>query len=90
MKNCKDCIHDRICQLWRKQEFQDASLFVDDCFEEKETRESGEWVSVNNPSYSPSDPNTEPNVYICSCCWNMVSHRTDYCPNCGARMSEGD
>lgn len=31
--NCKKCIHDLICQLWRDQEKQDASCYVEEaCF----------------------------------------------------------
>ena len=31
--NCKKCIHDPICQLWRDQEKQDASCYVEEeCF----------------------------------------------------------
>lgn len=31
--DCKKCIHDPICQLWRDQEKQDASCYVEEeCF----------------------------------------------------------
>lgn len=31
--DCKDCIHNVICQLWRENECQDASCYSDHCFE---------------------------------------------------------
>lgn len=33
MTECEQCVHKRICDIWSSQECQDASLFVDDCFE---------------------------------------------------------
>lgn len=33
--NCVRCVHEKICGLWRAAESQDASCFIDDCFEEK-------------------------------------------------------
>ena len=33
--NCSNCIHERICDLWRQQECQSAACYVDDCFEPK-------------------------------------------------------
>lgn len=31
--DCSGCIHKRICDIWRRQESQDASCYVDDCGE---------------------------------------------------------
>ena len=31
--DCSECIHKRICDIWRRQERQDASCYVDDCGE---------------------------------------------------------
>ena len=28
--NCKDCIHEPVCKLWRDQDAQDASIFYTD------------------------------------------------------------
>lgn len=39
MKDCENCIHKKVCELWREQERQDASSFsIDGCdfFESKE------------------------------------------------------
>lgn len=30
MDDCKCCIHQKVCELWRKQECQDAGCFFDD------------------------------------------------------------
>ena len=38
MKDCENCIHKKVCELWRSQERQDASCFsLDGCdlFESK-------------------------------------------------------
>lgn len=32
---CETCAHKKICDLWRSAESQDASCFIEDCFEEK-------------------------------------------------------
>ena len=29
--DCSECIHKRICEIWRSKEAQDASCYVDDC-----------------------------------------------------------
>lgn len=29
--DCSECIHKRICEIWRSKETQDASCYVDDC-----------------------------------------------------------
>lgn len=36
MSKCKDCTHEKICDLWRKQELQSACCFGD-YFEQKNT-----------------------------------------------------
>ncbi len=35
MCECQECIHERICAIWQSQECQNASCYVDDCFEPK-------------------------------------------------------
>lgn len=44
------------------------------------------WIAESNPTYSPFDPHTEPNVYYCSRCGKKQSKRSNFCPECGARM----
>ena len=34
-ENCENCVHERICALWRANECQDAACYVNDCFEPK-------------------------------------------------------
>lgn len=43
--DCKKCIHDPICQLWRDQEKQDASCYVEEaCF--MGVKEVLDWAKV--------------------------------------------
>lgn len=42
MGECKNCIHQRICEIWRSQERQNASCYVDDCFEPK-----NKWIKAS-------------------------------------------
>jgi len=30
---CENCIHERICVIWRATECQDASCYIEDCYE---------------------------------------------------------
>lgn len=43
--DCKKCIHDPVCQLWRDQEKQDASCFAEEeCY--MGVKEALNWVKV--------------------------------------------
>ena len=44
----------------------------------------GRW-EYNNEAYVGSNPYGS---YNCSICGENVPHKTNYCPNCGARMDE--
>ena len=42
MRNCRDCVHNPICQLWRNAECQDAGCYSDDCFQRKQPEKSAD------------------------------------------------
>lgn len=44
----------------------------------------GEWIAINNPSYSPFD-GSEPRKYICSECKSVIPHARAYCSECGSK-----
>jgi rubrerythrin len=72
-----------------------------DCFEQTNTRQGAKHAIETLPSVTPQRPegrwiateNEEMNIdgYFCSCCDLPMEteERTDYCPNCGAKMSGG-
>ena len=69
-----------------------------DCFEQTNTRQGAKYAIETLPSVTPQRPegrwiateNEEMNIdgYFCSCCDLPMEteERTEYCPNCGAKM----
>lgn len=51
---------------------------------EAEPIRHGEWIAINNPSYSPFD-GSEPRKYICSGCKSVIPHARAYCSECGSK-----
>lgn len=55
--DCKKCLHEKVCDLWTRQESQDASCFCSDgCdYFEPTLTPPNEWVSVDErlPEYNP-------------------------------------
>lgn len=46
------------------------------------TRPQGEWIVKTISTF----PQYQPDEYICPFCHIIVNRRTNYCPNCGARL----
>lgn len=44
----------------------------------------GEWIAINDPSYSPFDGG-DPYKYICSECKNVLPNARTYCSECGSK-----
>lgn len=42
-KDCENCIHERICVIWRANECQDASCYIEDCYEPA----ADNWIPVS-------------------------------------------
>lgn len=78
MRICDKCIHNKVCLLSKSRAA--CELF-------DESRPHGEWIYKNGK-------------YWCSSCGDKaiyhshiqapLPHLTNFCPNCGARMKEGD
>lgn len=75
MRICDKCIHDKVCLLSKSR--ANCELF-------DEKRPHGEWIE-------------KPWGVVCSRCKAQALHtpngnqsRSDYCPDCGADMKEGD
>lgn len=75
--DCQNCIHQRICDLWMRQESQDASCFVDDCFmaKQKETEKTADdmfrelgyeraYRGFSSVTYQKSAPDVDPIIEI--------------------------
>lgn len=83
MKNCKACVHNDVCDVWRKEECQDANSVLtggmDDCPLYVE-RGRARWIRRGNEM-------------TCSKCKFIYYSNNDdfnFCPNCGAKMKGGD
>lgn len=84
--NCNRCIHSRICQLWEQSECQNASCYVEDCFEENitcdtETLVHGKWLPTNDKNKKRCS-NCDVIHLICQ----YPNGNINFCPNCGAKM----
>ena len=74
-QSCSKCIHNRICNLWRKAECQDASSYSDRCFKPKQKPvKPGKWIMDRDYR----------NMIQCPFCYYLVNN-FDYafCPMCG-------
>lgn len=63
--SCKTCIHKKVCDLWRKQECQNAKSFFDDECELYDAEQSREKVTVetlNDIISSLKQPNMSPDA----------------------------
>lgn len=101
---CKDCLHYEVCYAWARQNlpmfllkpcdhFKDRSKWVEQkqgrwedgfCSNCKEEAMSTRW---DEPIY---DYDWEENLRYSHTETHTEYHLTDYCPNCGALMTEGD
>lgn len=52
---------------------------------EAEPVRHGHWEYVDAPVFG-----NPYGSYKCDCCGNSMAHKTNYCPNCGAKMDEED
>ncbi|MGN1120673.1 MAG: hypothetical protein ACI4Q4_09965 [Oscillospiraceae bacterium] len=50
----------------------------------------GHWVGYETKSYKNSENGIAKKYYRCSSCRNANAIRSNYCPNCGAKMDGGD
>lgn len=79
-RTCEKCIHYEVCRYpleWR--------AFPDTCWKYEEERPHGEWIQSDKDKYWA----------MCSVCKKEAicgdfMILTDFCPNCGADMREGD
>ena len=79
-----DRICDSECEYSKKQRaVMCASCHLGSAFDAiDELPRRGRWITVENSiDYYP---------FMCSECYEMVVKRTNYCPNCGARMDLGE
>ena len=87
--NCDECLHNIVCELWRKEESQDASNITDPlgdygclCFEPVH-RKRGIWKIRGMAETYVTD-------YDCPCCGVVTAvagnRAPSFCPNCGAKM----
>ena len=92
--NCKDCVHYEVCNRVEKQ-----IVFTDSSFEEvinslikccRHFKNKADFVEVKHGrwekrSFIVFDSEIE-GGYRCSECNTTWDTRTNYCPNCGAKM----
>lgn len=50
----------------------------------------GHWVGYETKSYKNSENGIAKKYYRCSSCRYFNAIRSNYCPNCGAKMDGGD
>ena len=87
-KNCKECLHNPVCQMWRDQEGQDASSFqLSGCIH----FDTGKAVPGRWEEWWPGISlimTGEEMLYRCSACDAKYADVDGYkfCPNCGAKM----
>ena len=85
MASCKDCIHDKVCDMWAVEvglPFVNADTC--DHFKNKadyEKEKHGEWIPCGDGDNTPC---------VCSaCCKTSTFYKqmtSKYCPNCGVKM----
>ena len=77
MSYCDDCLHKEVCGLEGVNE--EALTYCAD----KMLKKTGHWIDITNKFGTVI-------AVRCSNCKNSPKHaiKSDYCPNCGARMLE--
>ena len=88
--NCNNCLHNIVCDLWRKEECQDASNITDPlgdsgcgCFEPL-NRRRGIWKTRG----AFEDMATMYDCPVCDNISSVVGDPPNFCPKCGAKMVE--
>ena len=88
--NCDECLHNIVCELWRKEERQDASTITDPvgdygckCFEARKGL-TGIWKIRG-------DCEALATMYDCPVCDKITfiavsNDEPAFCPHCGAKM----